>query len=182
MDPAIEELKEDLNNLTFQLNYNKDKDKKEFFWCTTCKMEGHHKNECPTFAQYMAARMPNPLPIGGLWCKICKKPGHDPYHCTMMQKYQIVPKNSYCTFCKSVGHDDKDCRTMEFMREGTSDTYRVQEEMMTGKSAPQFNEVLAPYKIVQQKYNTVQQPYNNAQPQYNTTQPHYNTAQYNQAP
>jgi alpha-acetolactate decarboxylase len=145
-------------------------------------MEGHHKNECPTFVQYMAAGMPNLLPQGGLWCEICKKLGHDPYHCTMMQKYQTVPKSSYCTFCKSVGHDDKDCRTMELMRERTSDAYRVQAEMMTGQATPQFNQVPAPYNTVQQQYNTAQQPYNNTQPQYNPTQPQYNTVQYNQAP
>jgi hypothetical protein len=181
-DPTIEELKEDLKNLTFQLNQNKNKDKREVVWCTTCRMEGHHKNECPTFTQYMAAGMPNPLPTGGPWCEVCKKLGHDPYHCPMMQKYQTVPKSSYCTFCKSVGHDDKDCRTMELMRERTSDAYRVQAEMMTGQAAPQFNPVPAPYNTVQQQYNTAQQPYNNVQPQYNATQPQYNTAQYNQAP
>jgi hypothetical protein len=35
MDSAIEELKEDLKNLTFQLNKNKNKDKREAIWCTT---------------------------------------------------------------------------------------------------------------------------------------------------
>jgi hypothetical protein len=77
--------------------------------------------------------------------EICKTHGHDPYHCPMMQKYKTIPKSSYCNFCKSVGHDDKDCRTMELMRERTSDTYRVQEEMMTGQDAPQFNQVPPPY-------------------------------------
>jgi ribosomal protein S18 len=90
--------------------------------------------------QYMETRMPNPLPTGGPWCEICKTHGHDPYHCPMMQKYQTVPKNAYCTFCKSVGNDDKDYKTMDLMRERTSDTYRVQAEMMTGKDAPQFNQ------------------------------------------
>jgi hypothetical protein len=47
----------------------------------------------------------------------------------MMHKYKTVSKGSYCNFCKSVGHDDKDCRMMELMREITSYTYRVQEEM-----------------------------------------------------
>jgi hypothetical protein len=147
-DPSIEELKEDLKNLTFQLNQNKGKDKREVVWCTTCRTEGHHKNECPTFAQYMETGMPNPLPTGGPWCEICKTHGHDPYHFPMMQKYQTVPKNAYCTFCKSVGHDDKDCRTMDLMRERTSDTYRVQEEMMTGQVAPQFNQVPPQYNTV----------------------------------
>jgi hypothetical protein len=40
-DPAIEELKEDLKNLTFQLNQNKGKDKREAVWCTTCRTEGN---------------------------------------------------------------------------------------------------------------------------------------------
>jgi hypothetical protein len=167
-DPTIEELKEDLKNLTFQLNQNKGKEKREVVWCTLCRTEGHHKNECPTFAQYLAAGVPNPLPIGGPWCDICKTHGHDPYHCPMMQKYKTIPKSSYCNFCKSVGHDDKDCRTLELMRERTSDTYRVQAEMMTGKDAPQFNQVPPPF-------NPTQAQYNNAQPQYNPTQ-------YNQVP
>jgi hypothetical protein len=87
----------------------------------------------------METKLPNPLPKVGPWCKICKTHGHDPYHCPMMQKYQTVPKNSYCNFCKSVGHDDKDCRKMDLMRERTLDKYRVQEEMMMGQVAPQFN-------------------------------------------
>jgi hypothetical protein len=134
-------------------------------------MEGHHKNKCPTFTQYMETGMPNSLPQGGLWCEICKKPGHDSYYYMMMQKYQIVPKNSYCTFCKSMGHDDKDCRTMELMRERTSNAYRVQVEMMNGKATSPFNQPLPPYNTAQQQYNTMQQPYNNAQPQYNLAQP-----------
>jgi len=49
IDPSIEELKEDMKNITFQLNYNKGKDKREVVLCTTCKTSGHHKNEFPTF-------------------------------------------------------------------------------------------------------------------------------------
>jgi hypothetical protein len=91
--------------------------------------------------QYLAAGVPNPLPTGGPWCENCKKHGHDQYHCPMMQKYNIVPKISYCNFCKSTGHDDKDYRILELMRDRTLETYRVQVYMMTGKSAPQFNNV-----------------------------------------
>jgi hypothetical protein len=130
----------------------------------------------------MASGMPNPLPKKGLWCEICKKQGHDPYHCPMMHKYQTVSKRSYCNFCKFVGHDDKDYRTMDLMRERTSYAYRVQEEMMIGKCASQFNQVPTPYNTTQQQYNTAQQPYNTTEPQYNTTQPHFNTAQYNRVP
>jgi hypothetical protein len=114
-DPTIEELKEDLKNLTFQLNQNKSKEKREVVWCTTCRTKGHHNDECPNFAQYMATWLPNPLPTGGPWCKIFKAHGHDPYHCPMMQKYETIPKSLDCNFCKSVGHDDKDCRTMDLM-------------------------------------------------------------------
>jgi hypothetical protein len=158
MGPSIEELKDDLKNLTFPLKQNKNKDKWEVVWCTTCRTEGHHKNECPTFVQYMAVGMPNPLPLGGLWCEICKKPGHDPYHYTMMQKYQTVSKSSYYTFCKSVGYGDKYCRIMELMRERTLDAYRVQAEMMTRQAAPQFNQAPSPYNTAQPQYNTAQQP------------------------
>jgi hypothetical protein len=135
-NPTIEELEEDLKNLTFQLNQNKNKDRREAIWCTTCRTEGHHKNECPKFVHYMEIGMPNPLPQGGLWCEICKKLGHDPYHCMMMQKYQTNPNNYYFTFCMSVGPDEKHCRTMEMMWERTSDTYRVQVEMMIGQASP----------------------------------------------
>jgi hypothetical protein len=130
-DPAVEEMREDMKNLTFQLNQNKGKEKREYVWCTLCRTKGHHKNECPTFAQYLGTRNMNPLPTGGPWCEICRTHGHDPYHCPMMQKYQTVPKTTFCNFCKSVGHEDKDCRTLEIMKERTSDTYRVQDELMT---------------------------------------------------
>jgi hypothetical protein len=132
-------MKEDLKNLTFKLNQNKGKDKRELVWCTTCRTKGHHQNEFPNFVQYMETRVPNPFPIGVPWCEICKTHGHNPYHCPMMKKYQKIPKSLYCNFFKSVGHDDKDCRTMELMRLIILDTYRVQEEMMVGKVAPQFN-------------------------------------------
>jgi hypothetical protein len=46
--PIIEEMKDDLKNLTFQLHQNKRKEKREVVRCTTCRIEGHHKNECPT--------------------------------------------------------------------------------------------------------------------------------------
>jgi hypothetical protein len=63
-----------------------------------------------------------------------------------------------------VSHDEKDCRTMELMRERTTYTYRVQEEMMTGKFSPHFNQVPSPYNIAPQQYNIAQPQYNIAQP------------------
>ena len=35
--PKIEEIKEDMKNLTFQLNQNKGKEKREYVWCTLCR-------------------------------------------------------------------------------------------------------------------------------------------------
>ena len=30
-------------------------------WCTKCKVEGHHKDQCPMFWDYIAAGGPNLL-------------------------------------------------------------------------------------------------------------------------
>jgi hypothetical protein len=53
---------------------------------------------------------------------------------------------------------------MELMQERTSDTYRVQAKMMTGKVMPQFNQSLAPYNTAQQQYNNSKPPYNKRKP------------------
>jgi hypothetical protein len=86
----MEKLKQDLKNLTFHLNKNKGKEKRGYVWCTMCRMEDHHKNECPLFAHYIEVGIPNHLASGGPWCEICKTHGHDPYHCPMMLKYQTL--------------------------------------------------------------------------------------------
>jgi hypothetical protein len=101
-DPTIEELKEDLKNLTFQLNQNKGKEKREVVWCTLCRTEGHHKNKCPTFA-VLGSRGAKPLSNRRTMVHICKTHGHDPYHFPMMQKYKTVPKSSYCNFLQISG-------------------------------------------------------------------------------
>jgi len=54
-----------------------------------------------------------------------------------------------------VGHDEKYCRTIDLMRERTSDMYKMQEKMITGKTTPPFNQVPPPYNNLQQQYNTV---------------------------
>ena len=144
------------------MNHNKGKEKREVIWCTLCRTKGHHKNGCPTFAQYLAAGVPNPFLIGGLWCEICKTQGHDPYHCPMMHKYKIVPQSSHYNFCKLVSQNDKDCRTLEFIREITSNTYSVKAEMMTGQATPQFNNVQPQFNIVQPQYKNPHPQYNNA--------------------
>jgi hypothetical protein len=71
----------------------------EEVWCTTCRTKGHHKNECPTFKEYLATGALNPL---GVWCEICKMMGHHPTTFPLMQKYQSTARNLFCNFCKSV--------------------------------------------------------------------------------
>jgi hypothetical protein len=94
--------------LTIQLEeLTKGKEKQEQVWCTKCRTEGHHKDECPTFTQYLETGAPNPLPGGG-YCEICKKWGHHPTECPLLQKYQSTPRNLFCNFCKSFGHEEKD--------------------------------------------------------------------------
>jgi hypothetical protein len=53
IDPTIKKLKEDLKNLTVQLNQNKSREKRESMWCTLCISEGHHKNVCLKFVKYL---------------------------------------------------------------------------------------------------------------------------------
>jgi hypothetical protein len=100
-------MKEDLKNLTLQLNQKESREKRETMWCTMCRSEGHHKNEFLTFVQYLGVGIPNTLPTRGPWCEIFKTHEHDPYNFPMMQKYKIELKNTSCNFCKSVGHEDK---------------------------------------------------------------------------
>jgi hypothetical protein len=47
IDPTIEELRAILNNMKFQLNQNKGKEKREVVWCTLCRTKGHHQNLVP---------------------------------------------------------------------------------------------------------------------------------------
>jgi hypothetical protein len=103
----------------------KGKEKCEEVWCVTCRKEGHHKNECPTFAYYLAIGALNPLATGGgVWCEICRMMGHHPTTCPLMQKYQSTARSLFCNFCKSVGHDEINCRALDLMRECTSDAYK----------------------------------------------------------
>ena len=61
-----------LANLTLQLHdMKKGKEVREEVSCTRCRTEGHSKEHCPLFAEYLANGAPNPLPKAqGPWCKI----------------------------------------------------------------------------------------------------------------
>jgi hypothetical protein len=64
----------------------KGKEKHEKVWCTKCRNEGHHKDECLTITQYLVMGAPNLLPGGG-YCGISTKWGHHPtMYCPLLQK------------------------------------------------------------------------------------------------
>jgi hypothetical protein len=73
-----------LVSLTIQLaELTKGKEKCEQVWRTKCRIEGHHRDECPTFMQYLETSALNPLPRVG-YCEICKKCGHHPTECPLL--------------------------------------------------------------------------------------------------
>ena len=52
-----------LANLTLQLHdMKKGKEVREEVWCTKCRTEGHSKEHCLVFAEYLASGAPNPFP------------------------------------------------------------------------------------------------------------------------
>jgi len=98
------QIQNQLTNLTIQLqDMKKGKEVREEIWCIRCKAEGHHKDQCPLFQEYLASGAPNPLNHGaGPWCEIYRTRGHRPENCHLLQKYVSTPTSLYCTFCKSV--------------------------------------------------------------------------------
>jgi hypothetical protein len=127
-DTCMAHVQSQLVMLRIQLSeITKEKEKREHVWCITCKIEGHRKEVCPTFAQYMATGESNLLEEGVGYCEICKTWGHHLTTFLLLQKYQSTPKQLFYNFCKSVGHDEKDCRTFNLMRESTLDAYKIQE-------------------------------------------------------
>jgi len=52
---------------------DKGKDKREDIWCVKCRSEGHDKEHCPLFNEYLASRALSPLKQVTLpWCEVCK--------------------------------------------------------------------------------------------------------------
>lgn len=73
---VVQQIQNQLTMLTLELQDLKKG--KEFrpeiskVWCMTCKAEGHYKDQCPIFRDYIATGAPN-LVNPGLWCEICRK-------------------------------------------------------------------------------------------------------------
>jgi hypothetical protein len=73
-----------LSSLTIQLEEMiKGKEKCEKIWCTKCRTEGYHNDECISFTQYLAMEALNLL-SGGRCYEICKKWGHHPIECPLL--------------------------------------------------------------------------------------------------
>ena len=123
-------LQNQLANLTLHMHeIKKGKDIAQEIWCIKCKAQGHTKDNCPVFVEYLASGAPNPLAqMQGPWCELCRIRGHPPQQCPLLQKYVQTPKNLDCNFCKSVGHDEHNCRAYDLMVERKHDLYRVQSE------------------------------------------------------
>ena len=92
-------------------------------------MDGHTKDNCPTFMNYVTLSAPNLLNGRGLpWCHICQSRGHYDEECVYLQKFVSTPANLFCKFCKSVGHEEKYCRAYQLLKEKIVDTYLMKNE------------------------------------------------------
>jgi hypothetical protein len=118
--PGMSQILNQLTSLSLQVkDMKKDegKEKREDIWCIICKSEGHDKEHCPLFHEYLASGAPSPLKQAIVpWCEVCRT-RHRSGECYYMQKYVQTPTNIYCSFCKYVGHDEKDCRVYDLLHE-----------------------------------------------------------------
>jgi hypothetical protein len=76
-----------LTSLSLQvkdMKKEKGKDKREGIWCIRCKSEGHDKEHCPLFHEYLASGALSPLRQVTLpWCELCRN-RHCPGKCYYM--------------------------------------------------------------------------------------------------
>jgi len=102
---------------------------REEVWCLKCKIQGHDKDHCPVFTNYVVAGGPIPLRPDAqarpsaeptLWCAICQVAGkHMIFYCHLLQKFVQTPQQHFCNFCKSVGHDECNYHSYELMMDIT---------------------------------------------------------------
>ena len=101
----------------------------EEVWCIKCKAQGHDKDHCPVFTDYLAGGGPMPLrpeaQVGpsaapALWCAICQIGGkHTTDNCHLLQKYTQMSQQLFYNFCRSIGHDECTFRSYELMMDQT---------------------------------------------------------------
>ena len=99
-----------------------------------CKSQGHEKDHCSIFSNYIAGGGPRPLNPEAqagrstglaLWCAIYQVAGkHATNNYHLLQKNVQALQQLLYNFFRSVGHDEHSCRSYELMME-RNPTYRV---------------------------------------------------------
>jgi hypothetical protein len=83
MSPILSQL----TNFSLQFEDIKNdngKEKREDIWFVRCRSEGHDKEHCPAFHEYLALGALIPLKLVTLpWCKVCRN-RHHPSECYYM--------------------------------------------------------------------------------------------------
>ena len=84
----MNQIQAQLGNLTLQLqDIKKAKEDHDNLWCTWCHVDGHTKDTCWNFQNYLLSGALNPLSCDGVpWCRICQVYGHRHESCDYMQK------------------------------------------------------------------------------------------------
>ena len=114
------------------------KDEHDELWCTRCHVDGHTKDTCLTFRNYLLSGALNPLSCGSVsFCRICQVYGNRHENCTYMHKMVMKLASLYCTFYRSVGNEDKDCWDYDLLQEWTYDAYLVKGEDLSMVQQPQ---------------------------------------------
>ena len=97
---AMKNLQNQLANLMLQMHeIKKGKEIAQELWCIKCKGQGHTKDNCPVFVEYLASGAPNPLlQTQGPWCELCRTRGHRPQEFPLLQKYVQILRTYIVTF------------------------------------------------------------------------------------
>ena len=72
------QIQSQLANLTIHLqDIKRGREVQEDLWCTRCHSNGHTKDECPAYMNYVLSGASNTLGAQGFpWCNICQTRGH----------------------------------------------------------------------------------------------------------
>ena len=87
--------------------------------CLKCKCQGHDKDHCMVFVNYISGGGPMHLRLKveagsnagpTLWCAICQVVGkHMTDNCHLLQKFVQTPQELFYNLCRSMGHDERNC-------------------------------------------------------------------------
>ena len=84
----MNQIQAQLANLNLQLqDIKKSKEYHDDIWCMHFHADGHTKDTCPMFQNYLLSGVPNPLSCAGIpWCRICQVYGNQHENYDYMQK------------------------------------------------------------------------------------------------